>query len=148
MFGLFGRGKLKIELPKYNYTPGEVVEGVLKIKLKKPIQANGLFVRLYGEKKTRHYSGGKTRHRTEKIYDFEQPIDGEKEYLDHDLTYKFEIKLPETLDQNTMPEGTMGQVVKAMNVLSNRTTRIKWFVQARLDIPKAIDMRKNVQINV
>ena len=46
-----------------------------------------------------------------------------------------------------MPEGVLGGVVKAAQVMSGATSRIKWFVKANLDT-RGFDVSKKVQINV
>ena len=36
MFG-FGKGKIEIQLSKYNYSPGDELSGTVILKLKKPV---------------------------------------------------------------------------------------------------------------
>jgi len=44
----FKKGKIAILLNKSTFSPGETIEGTLRIKLKKPVFANGLKVSLVG----------------------------------------------------------------------------------------------------
>lgn len=151
MFG-FGKGKIEIQLDKFNFSPGETIEGTISLKLKKPLKGNELSVRMYGEQKSSSMGlDGRRSSRTVKIYDFKQPLDGEKEYEagEQPLVYPFKIKIPaQILEQKKAPEGKLGTVMQAAKFLSGGATRISWYLQAQLDIPKAIDMRKKVQINL
>ena len=74
--GLFGAPKITMTLEKYNFNPGEIAKGTIKINLKKPTYARKLEIHLLGVRKVRR---GKSWS-WETVYDFEIPISGEKDY--------------------------------------------------------------------
>jgi len=153
VFGL-GKKQIEITLEKYNYSPGETIAGKVTLKLKNPVQANQLRVALIGERVTRKLGmissrGTHPEHEVPYIYNFQMPLDGEKEYVEGE--YNFGIKIPANILQATptAPGGVIGDVAKAVRFLSGTTTRISWYVRATLDIPKKMDISsKNVQINI
>ncbi len=173
MFEFLKRGTIEIIPEKYNYSAGETVRGKITYQLKKPTQANKLTVSITGQRQYITY-GAPVRNmanaqstlqnqqsrqdHTDQIYFFEMPLDNSKEYTQGE--YSFEIKLPESLDivaKDTLdPNGVLGQVVKTgvilNSVLGGQTQRTNirtdWFIDAAIDIPGAIDMRKRLPINV
>lgn len=163
MFG-FDKGKIEIQLDKFNFSPGEVIEGTVALKLKKPVKAKELSIRIVGEQTTTQREGvsigigtnrgtQNTDSRTTTIFDFKQPLDGEKEYLagEQPTVYPFKIKIPaNVLSQQTQApqEGTLGTVLKVAQMVSGTSSRISWYLIASLDVPKAFDVSKRVQINI
>lgn len=152
MFG-FGKGKIEIKINKFNFSPGETLEGTVTLKLKKPIRAKKLTISLIGERKdTQAYMSSGSRRSsssTVRMFDFQQPLDGEKEYSIQPVEYSFKIKIPPgILSQQAMPKGAIGTAVKAMQLVSGKITSIKWYLLADLDIPKGFDVTKKVQINI
>jgi len=158
IFG-FGRGKIDIHLEKFNFSPGETIKGKISFELKKPIQAKQLRITLAGLKTTTYpdkTSDDVSRTETEKnfIYKFDMPLDGEKEYLKGE--YPFEIKIPTDILQSTSlskeaSEGVLGTVLKVaetMSRMSGTTSRIDWYLEVSLDVPKAFDVKKKVNINI
>ena len=162
MFG-FGKGSIEIQLEKYNFSPGETINGTVVLKLKKPIEAKGLTIRFVGEQTTKTMTRGTNRrignqgqmepgfsHQNtskRKIFDFSQPLDNAKSYSIGEQSYKFEIKIPQDL-VGRMPEGTLGNIVKAATILSGNRNMVKWFLIAELDVPWSLDVRERVQINI
>jgi hypothetical protein len=97
-------------------------------------------------------SGGATT--TERIYDFKQQLDSEKEYSQGG-EYRFEIKIPaDTLSMRPqMPEGKLGQVLKVAQTAAAMTgaipfQRIKWYLLAKLDVPGGLDISKKVDVTI
>ena len=149
VFG-FGKGKIEVILEKYNFSPGESIKGRISLKLKKPIEAKALKVGLVGEKATTEFGktsgrGMSTSQSKTHFYDFEMPLDGKKEYLEGE--YNFEIKIPANVLQS-QPGGTVGDVIKGIQLLSGKDVRISWHVIAKLDIPSGLDVSKKVQVNI
>ncbi|OYT54574.1 MAG: hypothetical protein B6U72_02105 [Candidatus Altiarchaeales archaeon ex4484_2] len=147
VFGL-GKGHIEILLDRYDFSPGDKITGKVSLKLKKPVNAKQLRIVLVGEKTSKSYksSGGRSSHK-EIIHRFEMPLDGEKEYNGGE--YPFEIKIPgNVLQTDLVPEGAVGEAVKALNFLSGASTRINWYIQASLDVPRGFDVTKKVQITV
>ena len=84
-----------------------------------------------------------------KMFYFELPLDGSKEYTEGE--YPFTVKLPNDINQTQNADnsgGAFGTVSKILSMTSGMSVRTEWFVEAKLDIPKAIDMREKVLINV
>ena len=172
MFNFLSRGDLEVVLDKFQFSPGDTISGKVMLKLKKQMQANKLTVSVTGEKiytRTAIRGGigiginigngvqnnpiANDQTKIDKIFNFELPLDGSKEYNVGE--YPFSIKLPSDVTQQPTSAnsngtlGTVANVVNAMNSLTGgMTVRTEWFVEAQLDIPGAIDMRKKVIINV
>jgi len=150
VFG-FGKGKIEVFLEKYNFSPGDSIKGKISLKLKKPTRAKGLKVGLVGEKTKTEFgrTSGKrmsTRRSKTHFFDFEMPLDGEKEYLKGE--YNFKIKIPKNVLQTRAPEGAAGDIIKGIQLLSGKDIRISWYVIAKLDIPSGLDVSKKVQVNI
>ena len=148
-------GKMTMVPEKFNYTAGETVKGKLTLTTKKPIKATALKIRLMGTQKSssRTMSGGhiKSSSNTKTIFNFEMPLDGEKEY--NNTEYPFEIKIPkDILQRNQMPDigGGLGTALKAAKYLTSGQTSstIYWYLIGDLDIPGGRDISKKVQINI
>lgn len=149
MFG-FGKGKIEIKLDKYNYSPGETIEGTVALSLKKPLAAKELSIRLLGEQRISQGYGANRSDRTVRIFDFKQPLDGQKEYPagERAAVYPFKIKVPANIqNEQQTPEGALGVVVKAAQMFSGVESRTQWYLIARLDV-KGFDVVKRVQVNV
>jgi hypothetical protein len=159
MFGL-GQGKIDIVIPKYNYATGDTITGTVKLDLKGQVHARELRLVFKGEQKTTSYSGsgvsmgsvrvgvgkqGKSTH-VVVIHQFKLPLGGEKDYTSGE--YPFEIAIPSSIQLAQRPDGVMGQVLGAAQFLAGATTSINWTLKASLDIPRAFDVSKTVQINV
>lgn len=153
MFG-FEKGKIEIILEKVNFKPGETIKGKLILKMKKPTKAKELRVQFAGIKTTSSSgvrigsANNQKKPTTQVIHDFKMTLDGEKEYTDKE--YEFEIAIPAGVlgAGGSLPEGTAGTAIKAMQFLAGSSTKINWFVQGTLDIEKSIDINKKIQINV
>jgi len=124
--------------------------------MKKPVQARGLNIRLYGMRKEVSGFGvgvggisvGKQdRIHTDsaKIYDFVQKIDTEKEYFG-EQDYSFKIKIPSDLLTKSTPDGMLGNMIKMGQIMSGRSSSINWFVSAYLDIASGFDVSNKAQI--
>ena len=148
MFG-FLKGKATLSLDRYQFTPGETIEGDLVFRLKKPIEAEGVAIELYGMQVVTQFSGGKRSRRTTKVFDFEQPLDGEKTYsANQDLSYRFSLRIPEdVLTQPNIPDSGFGAVVKTAQMLSGTNSRINWYVRGSLKV-RGFDVSKKAQITI
>jgi hypothetical protein len=161
---VFGKGKVEIGIQKTHYAPGDVISGVVNLSLKKPIRAREVSISLIGEQITTQtrtsMSGGQTSVRTEqqrsRVYDFKQRLDGEKEY-GPGQEYSFEIKIPADIlaasPQAQQLEGKLGQVLKAAQTAAAVTgripsRRIKWYLLAKLDIPRGLDVSRKVDVTI
>lgn len=154
VFGL-KKGKIEIKLNKFNFSPGEAIDGTVELKLKKPINARELSIVMYGE--SRGYSSGlgvigrdSRRASIQRIFEFKQPLDGEKEYpvTDQPVVYTFQIKIPVDVLRQKLPEGTLEAIKTASDVLTGTIRNTSWYLEAKLDIPKKADVKKRLQINL
>ncbi len=165
---MFGKGKIDVAIQKNHYVPGDIISGNVSLTLKKPVKAREVSISLVGEHKTTQTttgvggpmgSGGtgmSTTTKTERIYDFKQQLDNEKEYSQGG-EYRFEIKIPaDTLSmhpQTSEVKGKLGQVLKVAQTAATMTgaipfQRIKWYLLAKLDIPGGFDVSKKIDITI
>jgi len=136
-------GKMELKLDKFNYAAGETIKGTASLSTNKPIHAKGVFVKLYALENVRTGKSSTTR----TVFDFQQPLDNERDYTGG--VYGFEITIPNQQEKTEVVE--MAQTAGAViNALSGKfqSRNIKWFVEAKLDIPGGRDISKKVQINV
>ena len=150
MFG-FGKKQIEIILEKFNFSLGDTITGKIILKLNKPTHAKTLKVGLRGEKISSHttITPGRVSRSQDKscIYNFEMPLDGEKDYSEGE--YNFEIKIPANLSQNIpLPGGVVGDFLKGLQILANAGARIDWYVIAYLDISIGLDVSSKIQINI
>jgi hypothetical protein len=166
MFG-FGKGKINITIQRTNYAPGDTISGNVALTLKKPVQAKELSISLIGEQITTEsggppvgWGGGRVetmsdlKGSTERIYDFKQQLDSEKEYS-QGREYHFEMKIPADIlsMRPQMPEGKVGQGLKVAQTAAEitgaiPTQRIQWYLSAKLDIPGGLDISKKVDVTI
>jgi len=173
MFG--SKGKINITIQKTNYAPGDTISGNVALALKKPVKAREVSISLIEEEiatgggGTVGWGGGRTSGKTwgggtmaggegaptiERIYDFKQQLDSEKEYSQGG-EYHFEIKIPaDILGMGPQaPEGKLGQVLKVGQTVAAITgaiprRRLQWYLLAKLDIPGGLDINKKVDITI
>jgi hypothetical protein len=149
----FWKGKMEIDLKKRSFKPGENIEGTVSFELKKPALARGFFIQLKGEEiiKTRRHggdSGTSTHTETVTICDVKEKLDGEREY--HRESFPFKIRVPSNVMKEGRESALEGAIGGVVEVLSGRSERseFKWYVKAKLDIPKGIDVSKTEKISV
>lgn len=168
---MFGKGKINIAIQKTHYAPGDVISGNVSLTLKKPVRAREASISLIGEEITTGgggnvgWGGGRTSSgvgmmggragstQIERIYDFKQPLDGDKEYSGGE--YRFEIKIPADIlgEGRQMPEGKLGQVLNVAQTVARVTgtvarRRLQWYLLAKLDIPRGVDISRKVDITI
>ena len=169
---MFGKGKIDIAIQKTNYAPGDTISGNVALTLKKPVQAKEVSISLIGERITTGgggtvgWSGSKTwgggtmgsggSTTTERIYDFKQQLDSEKEYSEG-REYHFGIKIPADIlggtPQTPEVQGKLGQALKVAHTAATiigaiPIQRIQWYLLAKLDIPRGLDISKKVDITI
>jgi sporulation-control protein spo0M len=151
MFG-FGKGKIDIVVQKTNYAPGDTISGNVALTLKKPVNAREMSISLIGEQMitTREKASGlgitgggigwgsssSSQVERVRVYDFKLPLDSEKEYSEG-REYPFEIKIPaDILSMRPQKTGTM------------KFLPVVWYLLAKLDIPRGLDIKKKVDITI
>jgi hypothetical protein len=150
--GLFGEEKIFLTLEKYNYTPGELIKGNIKLNLRKPTTARKLEVSFIGQRKEqRRDSKGHTHTTVIRVFNFTVPLKYEGDYMNEQ--FDFEIKIPDNLLNQTVspktPEldGTLGKLVTIGIALSGqRSYPIQWLVEAHLDVPMGLNVKKSQDV--
>jgi hypothetical protein len=147
--GLFSKGKADLIISKSNFYPGETITGVATLAVDKPALANKFSVSLIGEKKVtvrRRSSNGNytTETETTRIYDFKQPLDGQREYCGA-TQYNFAIRIPQDILAGLQNPGGGGGL---FHFVQGNAPRYVWYVQAMLDIPKSLDVNKKFDITI
>jgi hypothetical protein len=166
MFG--SKGKIDITIQKTNYAPADLISGNVVLGLRAPVKAREVSISLIGEQwvvsryeeSSRGISlggigGGKstsTNKQKKRIYDFKQLLDGEREYTG-EREYRFEIKIPLDIPQMPKPEGETGRASKIAQAVAavtdlTRSSPIKWYLLAKLDIPRGLDISKKLEITI
>ena len=146
----FLRGSIKLTMPQTSFGAGQMISGSFDLMTKKSIQGNQLFVTLRGVKETKIRDGEKTRTRRDEIYCDQVTLEDAREYpAGYSAKYDFQISTPNVQSPEFMNSGIGQALVSAFRLLSDRSTRIKWRVEARLDA-KGIDLAasKSVQLNL
>jgi len=149
--GWFGPEKIILTLEKFDYKPGEVIKGNIKLNLKKTTRARKLEVSFIGQKKEVYHDRDGTHTSTVKLFDFNMPLRYEGEYRDE--RFNFEIKIPDDIlgqDKSyKMPEldSTLGKLVAIGAALSRgRDYPIEWLIEVHLDVPMGLDIKKSQKI--
>jgi len=146
----FMKGSIKLLLTQTGFEPGQAITGSFDLQVKKTIQSKKLIVSLIGTQITETYEDGKKRTRTREIYRNEVLIEDAREYpAGHTAQHQFEISTPNTKSSEFMNSALGQTVTAALRLLSDRRTRLKWKVEARLDT-KGVDLAasKSVSINM
>lgn len=148
------RGSIELSLPQTAFDPGATITGSFELETKKDIKGNKLVVRLIAIEKIRtHDSDGKSRKRTQEIYRDEVLIEEAKDYIaGSKANYDFQISTPGTPTPDLDTPGIISpQVIQglatAVKFLSNKSTTIKWKVEARLDA-KGVDLVDSKAISI
>jgi hypothetical protein len=151
VFGFLKKGDMKLELNKFSFSPGEEIKGKVTMKLKKPVQARGVNVVLVAEQKTTQVGfssgGASSKTKIEKVINVSIPLDGEKEYGTQPYEYEFSLRVPDVKNAQA-PEGALGSAVKAAAYLTQGAHSLNWYVEAKLDVPKGLDVGKKQAITV
>ncbi len=149
MFG--SKGKIQIQLQKYNYKPGEYIQGTVNLELKKDVNAEEFTVRLIGDQLVSRGFGTNRSRYWQRIYDFSQPLGGQGEYKAQPMVVPFRILIPaNVMEQKKMNVGgTLGKVLDVAQSFGGMSRRTKWSLVARLKIPGWFnDISKKIQVNI
>ena len=133
MFG-FLKGKIDLHVENVNLTEGATARGMIQLKLKKPLEAKGVYVELLRVKK----KSKDTDH------DVMSKVNVAPAGTYANQSFNFEMKIPEKVVVKN-PEGALGHVVRAAKILGVGRIRYKWYLVARLDV-KGFDVTKKVKV--
>jgi len=144
------KGKITINLEKYEFSPGEKINGTITLNLRKPLNANSLKVGLKAIYKTTDHSNTNdrgVRDRSSTIFEFEKPISGQKQYPAGETNYDFELTIPKDIDKRPELKGFIGAIARSVQYLSNIYTQLNWYITSNLDMP-GLNILKKIQINI
>jgi len=147
----FMRGSIKLTMPQTSFGAGQMISGSFDLLTKKAIQGNQLVVTLRGVKVTEYRDNdGDKKTRTDEIYRDQVVLEAARQYpAGHSVRHDFQIPTPNVQSPEFMNSGLGQTLVSAFRLLSDRRTRIKWKIEARLDA-KGIDLAdsQTVQLNL
>lgn len=141
------KGQIEIILDKYQYSPGETINGKIKLTIKKPMISKELKISLIGQQKIRsrrmniNKRTSTNEYKNVEIFNFTMPLHKQKEYSIRGQEIDFQIKIPENI--NSQEPRTLG-----FFSFSRRNFPIKWYLSADLEVPGINPYSKKVQINI
>ncbi|MCD6237615.1 MAG: hypothetical protein J7K13_06675 [Thermoplasmata archaeon] len=155
--------KIKIELEKDTFSPGENIRGRIILKLDKPLQAKGLILTFVGQKYRKglaSYFLGRWRIYHIKslgwgFYNFfkeELQIDTEKEY--YGMIYPFEYKIPQNILleaenwKDKIPTAKIIDEIVSEEVYKETEWSNRWYLEARLKISHGKDIKNKIEIKI
>lgn len=167
-----GTKHLDIVLNKAVYSPGEKIQGMIFLKLKKPVQAHSLKIFFIGERIVYDCPNprGVTHAQRFPFIREELLLDGDAEY--HERSYTFEITIPEDILKKVKywSEGTADvgektaplreQSIKLTQKMKQFIDRLQtigmaiyaynafFYVEAVLDVPHGINIQNEVEIEI
>ena len=147
----FMRGTIRLTMAHTAFNPGDPISGSFELHTKKAVEGNRLIVSLIGTQVTRtRGNDGEMRTRTREIYRDEVLLEEARSYeAGARATHNFEIAAPDMHSAEFM-DSALGQALSAaLSLISNKSTRIKWRVEARLDA-RGVDLAasKAVSLNI
>jgi hypothetical protein len=146
----FLKGRLTLTLQKQGCAPGESFAGMVEVFTKRPVEGNRLYVALIGEEEIRQRSGKRTRTTRHEIFRSEVELEGSRHYPPgFHQGYSFELPAPER--ESAAPNPTSSDWAKTiemgMSLLTGRTSRLVWRVEARLEA-KGVDLVAHKRVAV
>jgi hypothetical protein len=161
--GLFSKGTIEVQLKKYNFKPGEEIEGTVRVDLKKPTPGKELVVSFVGQRIDNYMSTKgalsnspkvSSNKKVQNVHSFEQPLSGSQEY--HKNSYEFTILIPPDIlnfpddTGQKLPEGVQN-AMSAFSALAGGTahtqSKLKWMIKARLKL-SGLDLKKTQDITL
>ena len=140
-------GSIQILPEKYNYGSGEEIKGKVILNIKKPVSAEKLIIGLKCEKNETIYSmkDKKSHERTNVIFNFNQPLEGEKEYTSGEYSYDFSIKSPTNSSKEI--NGIAGNLIKSAQIVFGKNSFSRWYLYSELKC-KGVNLFRQIQINL
>jgi hypothetical protein len=152
MFG-FLKGQMDIVIPRTTYDYGETIEGKVRLELKKPQKAKGVFIHLQQVEHYTEHRDGKHVPKSRVLYGRSITLDSEKEYPSGTLMeYPFQFDIPKYEMPNM--DGTMGKIMKTvetvgplLTLIGGHRSNIDWHLSAKLDV-SGFDVNKDVKLQI
>ena len=144
--GVFGKGKIEIQLNRLSFAQEEKIQGKVVLNLNEPVNAREVRIVLQAIRTNSMASKGQNR--TQVLYEFKQVLDGQKQYMGTS-EYAFELLVPSNIvPKMPVAGGALGAAIGVLGALSASTMRVDWYLDASLDIPMGFDVSRRVQIQV
>jgi len=154
---MFSMGKISVAISRMHYSPGDTVSGSICLVLKKPVKARGVSVSMIGDERTTRRrigmaAGGPTIDvNVRRVYDFKLDLDDEEKEYVSSQTYPFEIRVPDTLPgkgsrTSDLARGLGQTAAEITGVMPQQS--LSWYLLAKLDIPRRMDIKKKVYISI
>ncbi|NMB80925.1 MAG: hypothetical protein GYA14_03825 [Ignavibacteria bacterium] len=146
------KGKIEINLNNFNFSQGESITGKVILKLKKPVEAKSLKIGLIAESssKTRITAGNSdpvnSNSQKSILFNFSQPLDGEKTYPAGQTEYDFSINIPRNASPSSTGNAVADSVIKTAQIVSNLSNP-RWYVIAELEVA-GFNLSRRVQVNI
>ncbi|MCX8166233.1 MAG: hypothetical protein N3E37_00045 [Candidatus Micrarchaeota archaeon] len=134
-----GSIELNFENNSLKFKSEDTIKLELKLKILREVRANELSVSFYG---LRLESYGRTLY-YKKVYEVKQVLESVKTYQPGVYTYNVELKVPVLKEPKL--EG-FDKIVYDMSKFF--VPPIKWYVEAKLDIPLAFDINKKLELKL
>lgn len=137
----FWKGSLELDMPQNTFALHEYIKGKVILKLKKPIKARGLSVRLEGKEMVfTEGSYDEDPVREWQIFcEITVPLGGHMVYSSGEYEFKFEVP-NEAARGVGKARGTAGKVLKSVGGFVGAPGVVDWHLFARLDVPMGIDL--------
>jgi hypothetical protein len=138
---------MELDMPQNTYALHELINGSVILKLKKPIKARGLSIRLEGKEMvvTDGTLDADPVREWQIFCDVTVPLGGDRFYSSGE--YGFKIDIPDEASRGFgKTSGTAGKMLKTVGGFVGTPGVIEWHIIARLDIPMGIDLSKKKQI--
>jgi hypothetical protein len=147
---MFGSFKLKIDvvLDKYNYVPGETINGKVILKIKKDFFLKDLKVFLFAIRDVKSYSSKGQSTRRDKIYSFDYVLERDKSFskTENEIEIPLTLKIPEGVYS---PSKLEKNVIKGVGFLTGNFQNIFWKIKARARIKGCLfNVSKKIKITV
>lgn len=149
-----GVGSVSLELARTALAPGDTLRARIALALPEPTRASRL---VFAVRATQGFAqiGGRGKQpvvRTDSVVVWKQHVElsGERDYRDGE-TFEAEIVIPsDVLDlQPRMPDGTLGQVVSAVQAISSAARLpLAWRAMALLHVPWKRNIKKVLDLSV
>lgn len=143
IFGI-GAGRMELQLERNEFRPGETIVGTAKLQINEQLKARGVKARLWAERTRRT---GKHTY-VDILFDREIVLDSAEQYSPGvPKAYNFQFEIPiGVLSEAQFGQGVVGGAMGFLKDMAN--SGIRWYVQAKLDLPMALDVSAKRQINV
>ncbi len=139
----FWKGNMELDIPQNTFALHEYIKGKVILRLKKPITARGLSVRLEGREMvvSEDFHDEEPRREWQIFCDVTVPLGGHMVYSSGE--YEFKIDIPNEASHGLRKtRGKAGKLLKTMGGFVGTPGIIEWHIHARLDIPMGIDLVK------